>query len=76
MEETLTLIHILKVLVKLSFSCLLVVFLLDDVSPVIDVVANGHLLYSTLGVSQSPPCFLNLHTQVFIFHTYELFWQI
>ena len=51
----LTFIHILEVLVELLLARLLVVLLLHHVSPVLDVVTDGHLLQAALRVPQRSP---------------------
>lgn len=57
-----TFVHVLKVLVELLLSGSLVVFLLHHVSPVVDVVTNGHLLHAALGVFDRSPSLLDLLT--------------
>lgn len=58
-----TFVHVLKVLVELPLSCFVVNLLLHDVTPVLDVVSDGHLLQAALRVPQRPPRLLDLATQ-------------
>lgn len=48
-------IHVLEVLVELLLPGFPVLFPLDDVASVLDVMAYGHLLQSALRVLQTPP---------------------
>lgn len=57
-----TLIHVVKVLVQLFISGFLVVLLLYHVSPVMDVMSNGHLLHAALRVFNRSPGLLDLST--------------
>lgn len=58
-----TLIHVVKVLVELFISGFLVVLLLYHVSPIMDVMSNGHLLHAALGVFNCLPSLLDLLTK-------------
>lgn len=51
-------IHVLEVLVELLLAGFPVLFPLDDVASVLDVMADGHLLQSAVRVLQTPPSLL------------------
>lgn len=62
-----TFIQILKVLVELPLSRLLVELLLYDVSSVLDVVTDGHLLHAALRVFHCSPGLLDLEMKCCVY---------